>query len=68
MSFGRVRRLSAACKATLLSGDYGERHEEVFVWLTETIYTVYIRYLWQVNHQIYGHIQCTMYIYGSGQP
>jgi len=22
------------------------------------IYTVYIRYFWQGNHQIYGHIQC----------
>jgi len=22
------------------------------------IYTVYIRYFWQRNHQIYGHIQC----------
>ena len=22
------------------------------------IYTVYIRYLWQGNHQIYGHIRC----------
>jgi len=22
------------------------------------IYTVYIRYFWQVNHQIYGHIRC----------
>jgi len=26
---------------------------------------VYIRYFWQENHQIYGHIRC---IYGSGQP
>jgi len=22
------------------------------------IYTVYIRYFWQGNHQIYGHIRC----------
>jgi len=22
------------------------------------IYTVYIRYVWQGNHQIYGHIRC----------
>ena len=22
------------------------------------IYTVYVRYFWQVNHQIYGHIHC----------
>ena len=22
------------------------------------IYTVYIRYIWQGNHQIYGHIRC----------
>jgi len=22
------------------------------------IYTVYIRYFWQENHQIYGHIRC----------
>jgi hypothetical protein len=22
------------------------------------IFTVYIRYFWQENHQIYGHIQC----------
>ena len=34
------------------------------------IYTVYIRYYWQGNHQIYGHIWCiyTVYLYGSGQP
>jgi hypothetical protein len=30
------------------------------------IYTVYIRDIWQGDHQIYGHIRC--YIYGSGQP
>ena len=30
-------------------------------------YTVYIRYFWQGNHQIYGHIY-TVNIYGSGQP
>jgi len=22
------------------------------------IYTVHIRYIWQENHQIYGHIRC----------
>jgi hypothetical protein len=22
-------------------------------------YTVYVRYFWQGNHQIYGHIRCT---------
>ena len=22
------------------------------------VYAVYIRYFWQGNHQIYGHIQC----------
>jgi len=25
------------------------------------IYTVYIRYFWQGNHQIYGHIRCIVY-------
>jgi len=28
-------------------------------------YTVYIRYFWQGDHQIYGHMRC---IYNSGQP
>ena len=32
------------------------------------IYTVYIRYFWQGNHQIYGHMSYTVCIYGSGQP
>ena len=35
------------------------------------ICTVYIRYFWQGNHQIYGHIRCVIYalfMYGSGQP
>jgi len=31
------------------------------------IYTVYIRYFWQGNHQIYGHARCIP-VYGSGQP
>ena len=31
------------------------------------IYTVCIRYFWQGNHQIYGHIRC-IYINGSGHP
>jgi len=26
-----------------------------------------VRYFWQENHQMYGHIRC-IYIYGSGQP
>jgi len=26
--------------------------------LARTIYTVYIRYFWQGNHRIYGHIRC----------
>jgi len=32
----------------------------VFLGLARTIYiyTVYIRYYWQGNHQMYGHIQC----------
>ena len=29
------------------------------------IYTVNIRFFWQGNHQVYGHVQCT---HGSGQP
>ena len=26
--------------------------------LVKTVYTVYIRYFWQGDHQIYGHIRC----------
>jgi uncharacterized protein YfaP (DUF2135 family) len=29
-------------------------------------YTVYIRYCWQGNHQIYGHIRCIYGIIGRG--
>ena len=34
------------------------------------IYMVYMQYVWQDNHQIYGHIRCvyTVHIYGSDQP
>ena len=32
------------------------------------IYTVYIRYFWQGNHQLYGLVRCIYTIYGSGQP
>jgi len=39
------------------------------------IYTMYIRYFRQGNHQIYGHIRCiytvlanSTYMYGSGEP
>jgi len=30
------------------------------VGLARTIHTVYIRYVWQGNHQIYGHIRCKL--------
>ena len=34
--------------------------DSVYLGLARTIYiyTVYIRYFWQENHQIYGHIRC----------
>jgi len=45
----------------------------VCIGLARTIYTVYIRYFWQVNHQIYRHTQsiCTSLanpMHVSGQP
>jgi len=27
--------------------------------VAKIIYTVYLQYFWQGNHQIYGHIPCT---------
>jgi len=42
------------CKASDLTrlGCHG------YGWPEPYIYTVYIRYSWQGNHQIYGHIRC----------
>jgi hypothetical protein len=28
---------------------------------------MYLWYIWQGHHQIYGHLRC-VYVYGSGQP
>lgn len=51
-------------------------HDIVCIWVTgrdvfrfgqSHIYAVYVRYFWQGNHQVSGHI-CCVGIYGSGQP
>jgi hypothetical protein len=40
--------LEACCPLSRLISRVGQNH----------IYTVFVRYFWQGNHQIYGHIQC----------
>jgi hypothetical protein len=35
------------------------------VGLARTMYTVYIRYFWQGNHQVYGHIRCEYMVLAS---
>ena len=44
---GRVVGAHTSCGALHLC-KVGQNH----------IYTVYVRYIWQGNHQIYGHIRC----------
>jgi hypothetical protein len=51
-----------SCSLVVLRSDRSCRQERnrntPTVGLARTIYIVYIRYFWQGNHQIHGHIRC----------
>jgi hypothetical protein len=55
--------MSSSCKRTACARKRALRITGWVLWEMDRVgqnhvYTVFIRYVWQGNHQIYGHIRC----------